>query len=787
MKSGLLFIIFLLIYFSLLNSTTITVKPDGTGDYSEIQAGIDASTDGDIVLVYPGIYYENLVISGKDITLASLEYTTGDESYISQTIIDGNLESSCIRMIDESCTVQIEGFILTNGLGYQRYIGKEGGAILIGTDQNVTIKQCKFYNNYAEVGGALFIASSNLFISGTDIYDNYANTGGAIFFNAIPNVTFDTENLCNIYNNCAGCGRDIFAGQFAENINVVVDTFTVMNPDSYYACHLNEDSGYHFSFDIQHSFIEPVSHDFYVAADGNDENSGLSPDQPLQTINRAMQIIASDSLNPRTIHVAPGTYSQTLNNQFFPIGMKSYVTLEGDENDRPVLVNDGIPETSKMFFSGSNQNYSLIINFILHQNSENVKEIIFDHYSECGPNYSNITMENMNLTSSHASIFFEQSNLQFINNEISNITTSGAIGPDGNNVNMIIKNCLWENNHSTNTGEDSFGFIGPCVSIVDSLLMENCRLTGNVSTADVSSMISISPSQFDHPKIVLKNVECTNNRSSYDSTIFLGCPLDYENEIEKQIINCTFSDNITGYYPAELIGKTRVTNSIFYNNEDYEIYLPDLEYLDVYSELTVDHCLIKNGYDGIYNQHNINTINWLNGNIDADPLFSNDVYYPFSLAEGSPCIDAGTLELPEGLTLPEYDLAGNPRIVGSSVDIGAYEYQDNPFSPQNEVPKIRFTRLKIYPNPFRIGKSRHCRSNFKLDLAEGGNIEIAVYNVKGQKVAEIMNAKVPKGIYRSEWNGKDNHGEYVANGIYFCKVTRNGKRIAMKKMTIVKR
>ena len=39
-------------------------------DYSNIQAGIDASSAGDTVLIADGIYFENLILE-KEITLAS--------------------------------------------------------------------------------------------------------------------------------------------------------------------------------------------------------------------------------------------------------------------------------------------------------------------------------------------------------------------------------------------------------------------------------------------------------------------------------------------------------------------------------------------------------------------------------------------------------------------------------------------------------------------------------------------------------------------------------------------
>jgi hypothetical protein len=59
-------------------------------DYPTIQQGIDASIDGDTVLVQPGTYVENINFNGHNIVLGSLFLTTGDTSYIAQTVIDGD-------------------------------------------------------------------------------------------------------------------------------------------------------------------------------------------------------------------------------------------------------------------------------------------------------------------------------------------------------------------------------------------------------------------------------------------------------------------------------------------------------------------------------------------------------------------------------------------------------------------------------------------------------------------------------------------------------------------------
>ncbi len=60
------FLIYSTLSLTLLSATTINIP----GDYSTIQDGIDASVDGDIIIISQGTYYENLTLN-KEITLKS--------------------------------------------------------------------------------------------------------------------------------------------------------------------------------------------------------------------------------------------------------------------------------------------------------------------------------------------------------------------------------------------------------------------------------------------------------------------------------------------------------------------------------------------------------------------------------------------------------------------------------------------------------------------------------------------------------------------------------------------
>ena len=243
MKRVYIFALVLVVFSYSPVSATIINIPD---DYPTIQQGIDASTDGDTVLVQPGTYVENINFNGHNIVLGSLFLTTGDTEYISTTIIDGSGSGSVVyfNSSEESTTI-ITGFTIQNGspyygggircdnssptIIYNTITGNSailGGGILCWVS-NPTINNNTISGNSASFwGGGIFCRNSNSMITNNTISENSADdSGGGIYcFESNPFI---------INNTISGNWAEIAGGGiYCELVSNPVITNTIFWADS---------------------------------------------------------------------------------------------------------------------------------------------------------------------------------------------------------------------------------------------------------------------------------------------------------------------------------------------------------------------------------------------------------------------------------------------------------------------------------------------------------------------------------------------------------------------------
>ena len=90
---------------------------------------------------------------------------------------------------------------------------------------------------------------------------------------------------------------------------------------------------------------------------------------------------------------------------------------------------------------------------------------------------------------------------------------------------------------------------------------------------------------------------------------------------------------------------------------------------------------------------------------------------------------------------------------------------------------------KIFPNPF----NPETTINFSLHLE--ANVNISVFNIKGQKVLTLVNEKLDAGYHQVVWKGVDEQGKQASSGVYFTTMDIHGQGsdyTSVKKIVLLK-
>ncbi len=760
-----------------LSAAILQVSLDGTQAYDNIQNAVHAAANQDTILIHPGTYYENIQIIGRNLTIGSLELITADSTYITQTVVDANQSGSCFSITEDS-EVTLQGLYLTNGIGTPspNWGDRKGGAILA-FESRVNVVNCHIIGNKAWAGAGIYSAYSHTYLAGTIIADNWGKASGALCFigyslDGIRTLEFDPLNRCSIYNNHAAFGNDIkIVSQFYDTIDIYLDKATVADSSAYikeciHTEHYDVDQDFTYNAFINEAATQQEFADLYVSPDGDDANTGLTPQDPLKTIALAIQRIGADSQNPHTIHLANGHYAE---DQHFPLNLRSYVSIVGESEEGVIF---GGPDIFFMGWDSEKEVRIKNITFTATTNQEFYQRALIDCITRNKidgiPDKFSLTLENLSfrgIRPVHYDNLLKLAELIYPEKLIlRNITVEDCMVTVGFHLwggNVFADNVRINNLHASPQGV----------------------ITGRALTIYTNNPLFTGGDSVFH-NLQITDCESRSEAGSPSANIRIThsfLPTQFRN----YFINCTIANNhwSTGYGGAINIGedaKATFINSIISNEAgmNFMLYNNPLP-----SNLQFLNCLVgpsDNPEDTILNLGPNNTIEWYGTNISSDPDFyawSDD--NPYTLGQESPCIDAGTTDfsifnIPDWYVFPSYDLAGNPRIYGDQVDLGAYEWQGQ--TDIEDLITVPAFSMSNYPNPFNPS------TTIIFSIPETRQIRVSVYNLKGQKVNDLINTEITRGTHCVIWDGKDTFNRDVGTGIYFFKLESGGQTLIRKAM-----
>ncbi len=208
--------------------------------------------------------------------------------------------------------------------------------------------------------------------------------------------------------------------------------------------------------------------------------------------------------------------------------------------------------------------------------------------------------------------------------------TNGATSSSGGGIycqaNSIVTNCVITGNFSSADGGG--GYAG---------VYYNCVITGNISRTSGGGVSG---------NAVLNNCLLTHNtaRSSGGGTLY------------GLLTNCTLVANYVSTGGGGGAFGSSLNNCIVYYNTIgvTSVFATNVTAL----QTSFNNCTTTTNFPG-------------SGNFTNAPLFMNLANGDYRLHLGSPCINAGS----NGFVATAIDLDGRPRIIGGTVDVGAYENQ----------------------------------------------------------------------------------------------------------------
>ena len=239
-------------------------------------------------------------------------------------------------------------------------------------------------------------------------------------------------------------------------------------------------------------------------------------------------------------------------------------------------------------------------------------------------------------------------------------------------------------------------------------------------------------------------------------------------------------------FPFEFVECQQLDTEIDIVSSDDEI---NNEYGFVYSTfqgITSFYCLLNNNVIWENNQESFCFKNSTNVKInDQNYLFIMGNYVLIINHVTGEIVHFEPNNLNQGRVLNPVDdlliLAGFTYVDSTPV-ISFFQVDSINFNVETENVCIEHKKVNVsnFPNPFNP------ETTISFNLNSPANVNLSIYNVKGQKVKTLRNEILPQGLHQIIWNGKNDNCTKNGSGIYFIKLRINGFDTSINKCILMK-
>lgn len=141
-------------------------------------------------------------------------------------------------------------------------------------------------------------------------------------------------------------------------------------------------------------------------------------------------------------------------------------------------------------------------------------------------------------------------------------------------------------------------------------------------------------------------------------------------------------------------------------------------------------------------------------------------------------ITANSAMMEDGLYMAELHIISNDP--DSPEILIPVSFEVSGVSNDQPVTAIKDRINANYPNPFNPSTS------ISFSVSQPAFVEMEIFNIKGQKVSQLIHQNMEKGTHKITWNGNDDKGKNVGSGVYFCRLKVNHQSIDTRKMLLIK-